>query len=522
MARLAADGSLLEGARPGTASPGPRQARHYVAANISNMIGSMNKEAIILTVGTLAIAAPPRRESPLRLFEPLLRGLRGQCTRLAAALLSGAVAVSAACAAAPDAVPDAATFEEAYVYALPVFEIARTRYAGTALRPADKSALNRLMHRRTLSTHENRTVTTPNNDTLYSQAFLDLSRSAVEISTPDFAGRYFSIAFMDAFTNNFVTVGRRTTGTRPQHYLVVGPGWKGSAQPGVTLIHAPGNWVWVLVRILIQGPEEYAEVQRLQDAIVLNVVTPFAPEPAIAPTPDDAENFIAVVNQALGLNPPPPADRAVLERIARVGIGPGLSVPDGAVLQSWKTQFPTLRKHLFDTFESLQPPTVHDGWNYRTADLGNFGTDYPFRAIVAIVGLAALEPAEVVYSNAVGDKDGNPLLSDRHYRWRIPPGGLPVDAFWSLTAYEETPQGALYFADNPIHRYAIGDRTRGLLKNPDGSIDVLIQHDPPQGPLAANWLPIPSGPVKLTLRAYQPRAELLDGRYRFPGIEWVR
>ena len=437
------------------------------------------------------------------------------------AILSGTMALRAIAATEPAPPADAAALEEAYVYALPVFEVARARYAGTAQRPADKSALNRLMHRRTLSTHENRTVTTPNNDTLYSQAFLDLSGSPVDITTPDFGDRYFSVAFMDVFTNNFATVGRRTTGTRPQHYFVVGPDWKGTAPAGATLIRAPGNWVWVLVRILIQGPDEMSEVRHLQDAISLRVLRPFAPQDALAPKLGDADNFIAVVNQALSRNPPPAADGAILERIGRVGIGPGMMVPDGAVLQAWRSEFPKLQKHLFDSFETLQPPTIYDGWNYRTADLGNFGTNYAFRAIVAIVGLAALEPVEAVYTNAVGDKDGKPLRSGRHYRWRIPSAGLPVDAFWSLTAYEETPQGALYFADNPIHRYAIGDRTPGLVKNPDGSIDILIQHDPPTGPLAANWLPIPPGPVKLTLRAYQPRAVLLQGLYRYPGIESV-
>jgi len=451
------------------------------------------------------------------------RSTRSHAKQFAAralSLLLGAAVLSAcgAMAPAPPAESIAATIDEAFVYALPVFEMARARYAGTAARPADKSALNRLMHRRTLSTAENRTVTTPNNDTLYSQAFLELSGSPVEINTPDFGDRYFSIAFMDVFTNNFAVVGRRTTGTKPQHYYVVGPDWQGSAPAGATLIRAPGNWVWVLVRILVQGPEELPQVQRLQDEISLRVVTPFTPPASVAPQPDDAASFIAVVDQALDRNPPPRADRAILERIRRVGIGPGLNPPDQAVLDAWKRGFATLRKHLLDTFETLEPPVIHDGWNYRTADLGNFGTDYAFRAVVAIVGLAALEPAEAMYSNAAGDKDGKPLQGDRHYR-RRPPGGLPVDAFWSLTAYEQTPEGALYFADNPIHRYSIGDRTRGLVRNADGSIDILIQHDAPAGPLAPNWLPIPSGPVKLTLRAYQPRAELLNGQYRFPGIE---
>jgi hypothetical protein len=442
-----------------------------------------------------------------------------------ALLLAALFALGGWCTARADsasrAQATAADIEEAYVYALPVFEIARTRYGSTVGRPADKSALNQLRHRRNLSTAENRTVTTPNNDTLYSQAFLDLRDTAVEITTPDFGNRYFSIAFMDAFSNNFAVIGRRTTGTRPQHYLVAGPRWKGTVPPGATLIRAPGEWVWVLVRILIQGPEELTEVRSLQDGIALHAIKEVAPATLLEPKADDAANFIAVVNEVLRHNPPPPADRAELERIGRVGIGARAKVPTGALLAAWQTQFPGLRKRLLSTFATLQPPTIREGWNYRTGDLGNFGTDYRFRAVVAVVGLAALEPAEAIYTNAMGDKNGDPLQSDRHYRWHIPAGGLPVDAFWSLTAYEEEPNGTLYFADNPIHRYAIGDRTRDLVSNPDGSIDILIQHDPPQGSLAANWLPIPDGPVKLTLRAYQPRAELLDGRYRFPGLEPV-
>ena len=447
--------------------------------------------------------------------------IRTRPVRRITSSLIGAVALWALNAAAPAQVPSPADIDEAYAYALPEFDIAVARYQGTTARPADRSALNQLRHRRTLSTHENRTVTTPNNDTLYSQAFLDLSGTAVDITTPDFGDRYFSLAFMDAYSNNFAVVGRRTTGTKPQHYWVVGPGWKCTTPAGARLIRAPGNFVWVLVRILIQGPEELTEVQRLQDGISLKAVSAFTPHDLIEPRADDAVNFIAVVNQVLFLNPPPRADAPELQRIRAAGIGPGLPVPTGEALAAWQAEFPKLKARLLENFVKQQPLKIIDGWNYRTADLGDFGTDFLFRAVVAVVGLAALPPAEAIYTNAMGDKNGQPLQSDQHYRWRIPPGGLPVDAFWSLTAYEETPSHALYFADNPIHRYAIGDRTRGLVKNADGSIDILIQHDQPTGPLAANWLPIPTGPVKLTLRAYQPRAALLHDKYRLPGIEPV-
>jgi hypothetical protein len=85
--------------------------------------------------------------------------------------------------------------------------------------------------------------------------------------------------------------------------------------------------------------------------------------------------------------------------------------------------------------------------------------------------------------------------------------------------YEVTKEGGLFFGDNPIHRYAIGDRTGGLVRNPDGSLDILIQKDSPGADRTANWLPIPAKNFALVARAYLPRAALLDGSFRYPGVE---
>lgn len=445
--------------------------------------------------------------------------MRFSSGRLGRLLLALFLAVSGFSGAARGAEGGSASaIEEAFIYAYPLFEMARTRYQASFAAPGEASALNRLVHRRQLSDHTDRWVTTPNNDTLYSSAFLDLGQSAVEIATPDYAGRYFSVAFMDAFSNNFAVIGSRTTGTQPQHYLLAGPSWHGRVPAGATLIRAPGDWVWVLVRSLIQGPADLAAVHRLQDGISLRVVEPFQPTPPIAPLIDDAGNFLAVVNQALAHNPPPVADRAILERLARVGVGVGLPAPDAALLAAWQAALPRMKLRLRDLAQAALPSSVRAGWTYSPPTLGNFGSDYALRAIVALVGLAALEPAEAIYSTAVSDQDGAPLSGERHYRWHLPAEGLPVDAFWSLSAYEVTPAGALFFSDNPIHRYAIGDRTSGLHRNADGSLDILIQHAAPTE-ATANWLPIPAGPVRLVLRAYQPRAVLLKGEYRFPTIE---
>jgi hypothetical protein len=138
---------------------------------------------------------------------------------------------------------------------------------------------------------------------------------------------------------------------------------------------------------------------------------------------------------------------------------------------------------------------------------------------VALGGLLALTREEAIYGTAVTDSAGRALDASHRYRLHVP-AHLPIDAFWSISSYEVEPDGRLYFFDNPLRRYAIGDRTSGLKRNADGSIDILVQRDPPASDQTANWLPVaPSGQGRLTLRLYQPRAEILDGRFAFPALE---
>lgn len=123
-----------------------------------------------------------------------------------------------------------------------------------------------------------------------------------------------------------------------------------------------------------------------------------------------------------------------------------------------------------------------------------------------------------MYVHATRDADGQLLSGARRYRWRVPPGGVPVDAFWSLTMYAPEADGRYFLVDNPIRRYAIGDRTPGLVFGPDGSLEILVQHERPEGALAANWLPAPAGPLRLALRAYLPRKSMLERRWRVPPL----
>jgi hypothetical protein len=161
-----------------------------------------------------------------------------------------------------------------------------------------------------------------------------------------------------------------------------------------------------------------------------------------------------------------------------------------------------------------------NGWNYPARNLGNFCNDYLYRATIALTALAALETAEATYLSCGSDEAGQPLDGSARYVLRFEPGQLPpAKAFWSLTMYEVTPEGRAFFADNPIGRYAIGDRTKGLHKSPDGALEIYVQHARPGAEQESNWLPAPaSGPIRLLLRAYEPQEALLDGRYRLPPV----
>ena len=413
------------------------------------------------------------------------------------------------------------TIGVAYRYALPLYEVMRVRYA-TVFDTGNphRVAINSFAHKRRLAEAGDRLVTMPNNDTLYSLAVLDLSSGPVRFEVPDTAGRYYSAALMDAYTNNFSIIGRRTTGTHAATFLIAGPGWQGNTPDDAPqLIHSPTNTVLLLVRILVDGPDDVAAVNALQDGFRLTAPHPDAANAlvAIAPKANSGGNFVEVVDRALAENPPPGDDAPMLARIAKVGIAPDDKTTDRSTVADWNEDFGLAQKLL--TRAVARPRHLIQGWNYLPADIGNFGTDYDVRAAVALLGLMALPPEEAMYANGLKDAKGKPLDGAHRYRLHLPPGGVPADAFWSLSLYSAEADGRGYFVENTIHRYAIGDRTPGLKKNVDGSLDILIQQQAPDEAQQANWLPAPAGPFRLAMRAYQPRRELLDGHFRYPGIE---
>jgi hypothetical protein len=422
---------------------------------------------------------------------------------------------------------------EAYVYGFPVVEMYRLRY-NSAFNPATtvRIPINQFRHRRELIDHNYSAVVSPNSDTLYTSAWLDLTNEPLLLHVPDSKGRYYVFQFIDFFTNNVALVGTRTTGPKGGDFLVAGRGWKGSMPQGARQIDCPTNSVLMIGRMLVDGKDDLPAVHAFQDGCSLNPLSRVGKvqqqtilRPQAEPPPYDPAKplaFFEFLDIALRESPPPSRDAALMVQLARIGIGAKRPFAEAALDPTVATG---LAHSLKAGKELIAKPSKEseklvNGWSLPPKEVGAFGDNYLLRAEVAFKWIFALPPEEAMYYVGVQDSEGMPFSGKNKYVLRMEKGQEPpVDAFWSLTMYR-LPQRLL--VPNPDRRYAIGDRTKGLKRQADGSIEIYIQHNPPGEDEHANWLPAPAGDFNLILRGYLPREEMRDGKWKPPVVKTGR
>lgn|SRR5574343_760841 len=422
--------------------------------------------------------------------------------------------------------------QEAVTYAFPLAEMSRMRaitsprrcHAGPAGEGPDDTRrwCNVFVHSRELLGSGRSRVVTPNNDTLYVNAWLDLRSGPLVIEVPDTDGRYYVLGLLDFYTNPFGSIGQRCTGTLAGRYVIAPPDWKGELPADLPVINAPTRWVWIIGRILVDGPADLPAVHQLQEGFhVLPALSTqslperFEPGPQFDPAHPDAARFVAVVNQALAENPPAAQKLPAVARFAVVGLGAGMENPSPAQLDLIGA---ALRACLARWQSTGVAQTRASGWQYMPPLATDFGDDYQLRALVALKYIGALDSLEAYYPMAYHDGQGRALDGRHRYRLRFAPGALPpAQAFWSLTLYNTRD---CMLVPNAIQRFSIGDRTPNLQPDADGGLTLFLQHDEPATPLArANWLPAPTGTFYLCLRAYLPIPDFLEGHYELPAVE---
>lgn len=428
---------------------------------------------------------------------------------------------------------------QAYIYGYPLVTMAVTRQIMTnVIVPRETRApMGQFAHLRTYPDATFKTVVAPNADTLYSSAWLDVSAQPYILHLPDTAGRYYLMPMLDAWTNVFAVPGTRTTGTAPATFAITGPTWQGELPAGVQLLRSPTNMVWIIGRTYSTGtPGDYAAAHAIQDRYSLIPLSAvgrlYTPPPGMVnpnidmktPTRDqvdqlDAATFFAALADLMKDNPPDPADTPMLATLASIGIQAGqdfdMNRLDPAVARGLE-QAPQAALAAINAHGEDADMTAN-GWMIPLRT-GNYGTDYLQRAYIAAYGLGANRPQDAVYPVARVDARGRPLRGDNRYVLRFDRSQgtqlPPVNGFWSLTMYDTE----LFFVENPLHRHVLSPRAP-LTYNPDGSLELYIQHEPPEQDKQPNWLPAPPGEFVLMLRLYWPKDSVLQGAWILPAIQ---
>ncbi len=429
---------------------------------------------------------------------------------------------------------------DAYIYGYPLVTMEYTRRVITNVsKPEGTHApMGQLIRLREYPNASFRDVTAPNADTLYTTAFIDVSKEPWVLSLPDAQGRYYLFPMLDAWTDVFQVPGKRTTGTGPQTYAITGPGWHGTLPEGVTEYKSPTAFVWILGRIYCTGtPADYAAVHKMQDEVSLVPLASYGkpytpPAGKVDPSIDmkkpvreqvnelSTEDYFTLLAKLLADNPPAAADAPMVAKLARLGIAPGkpfgmsgLGPAAGQLADVPKLGFDKIMAH----FKSAG--TDENGWVY-TTKTGLYGTDYLQRALITAIGLGANRPQDAVYPTSEVDAAGGPYSGANKYVLHFAKGQLPpTNGFWSLTMYN----GEYFFVDNRLDRYALSARNK-FFENADGSVDLLLQHANPGPAKEPNWLPAPEGKFILMLRLYWPKEtppSLIDGTWRIPGVRQV-
>ena len=429
---------------------------------------------------------------------------------------------------------------EAFVYFYPLVLMDVTRRVVTNVPAGVKPGLgpaNEFHHFREYPSAEFRTVVRPNFDTLYSSAWLDLTREPLVVSTPDTQDRYYLLPMLDMWTDVFASPGKRTSGTGAANFLLAPPSWNGDAPADMKRIDSPTSFVWIIGRTQTNGPNDYEAVRKVQDGYEICPLSLWGKPKAMLTAPKGdlaadmktdpltqvntmpAEKFFAYAAETMKANPPHISDWSTIARLKRLGIEPGKSFDFSKAGPEAKTAMQTAPADGLATMKQKTPTLarVVNGWQMNTDTMGVYGNYYLKRAIVALAGLGANQPEDAIYPLNFADADGKPLDGVNKYVLHFAKDELPpVSAFWSVTMYDA--EG--FQTANPINRFAIGDRD-ALKYNGDGSLDLYIQNESPGAAKEANWLPSPKGPLGVTMRLYAPKPPALDGRWAPPAIRRI-
>jgi hypothetical protein len=430
--------------------------------------------------------------------------------------------------------------KEAYIYGFPIVDNYRIQHAYWVDRanPEYKGPWNQIWNSARLFTPADTAIQTPNSDTLYSFIGADLRSEPLVLTVPAMEKeRYFSVQLIDYYTFNFDYIGTRTNGNGGGSFLLAGPGWKGDAPKDVKKVfRCKTELAFPTYRTQLFNSGDIENVRKVQAGYKVQPLSAFLGQPAPKAVPvidfvkpltpaeeKTSPQFFNILNFVLQFCPTVPSEKALMERFAKIGVAAGNTFDASKLSPEMKTAIEQGMADAWVAFAGLKKQFEEgklnsgDVFGTRTYLKGN----YLYRMGAAVLGIYGNSKQEALYPAYYVDAAKQKLDGTNRYALRFAPGQLPpVNAFWSLTMYDE-PQSLL--VANPLNRYLINSPMLPQLKrDADGGLTLIVQNESPAKDKEANWLPAPKGPFSMIMRLYWPKEEAVEGKWSAPPARQVK
>ncbi|MCS6846034.1 MAG: DUF1254 domain-containing protein [Caldilineales bacterium] len=364
---------------------------------------------------------------------------------------------------------------QTYISYFPLMDLYRTLWE-TCFDPGrgHDRTLNEYFAFDRLITSEDDWVITPNNDTIYLRAFLDLRKEPIILVIPPMGDRHFWVPVSDLRHDHDASLSWDTIGARGGAYALCPPGWQGVLPKGVQRVDVGTPIVWTLPRIAVNGEADLPAALELQKQFRLVPLSQWGATTVTRPQPDaadfprftrhehtDARAYFTTLNKVLRLAARlcNPADAVMAAWMRELKLDPASSF-------DWDQLSPEAQRGLeraaadaHQIIADRMPRAVAIVNNWQVVRLEpRISGDPLLAAAAAMLGLM-WNPAKIsTYDIAFLDGTGAPLDGNNRYVLRFAPPP-PVEAFWSVSMYSAE---SGIFVSNKINRYSLGDRTPGL------------------------------------------------------------
>ena len=379
---------------------------------------------------------------------------------------------------------------------------------------------------------------TPNITTLYAFSFWDLaSQGALVVEVP--AGLTAG-GVMDIWQQPITDMGQ----TGPDKgqggkYLILPPGSPAVEAPGYRIVRSPSNQVWFGTRGL--SPDKAAAEATVRQHRLYSwnqrANPPATPYSSVGGRPWQSAqpanlDYWRLLSELYANEPVAPRDRMMFAMLAPLGVVPGQPFNPDARQKRILAEAAQVGELMARTlaFDKRTPGArVYPGKHWEYAVLFDLNQESPDQKRVQLdersswfheaIGMSVGMQGRTVgfgqvYLEASKDSRGHWLDGGRTYRMRVP-ANPPVKQFWSITLYDNISRGPLI---TPQGAADLSSRQPGLVRNADGSVDVVFSPVRPAG--VTNWIQTTPGKGWFSyFRFYAPSEAYFDKSWQLSDIE---